>query len=721
MSPDAEERARKRKKLPPPTYQRCYPLTTYDEELQDIDLSNGETPETTTEYGFNFLENLRQARDKRNRLIATHFLTLPDKQQHPDYYDTISLPVALDIVEERLTHREYPNLSALEADLKRLISNAKSYNSKTSEVFSDAEKVRKMLSDFMRKNNPAYVANPNHVTYPTATPTATPEKATKMERGIEPDGIAEIDGGRGRRRVVSSRPSNKKGAVNGEIAVPLVLEKNTRGGAKPNGFEGKSFQEAQKVILAEMVSLKDADGQEVSYPFVNLPSRKLVDYFALIKHPVSLKGLDKLVRGVQGRSEATGVSVFKTWKDFEDEVSYIWKNARQYNEDGSEITELAGQLETFFNRRLAEAKKAVPEPAHANGDSAGPQRIRLKVPPEPVQPKITLRVGAQKMRSPVNGASPAGSSNLTAAPADHGASQRQQQHAQGGADGQGPASSNGVSSRPRNPFGSSQSGSSSAPIPTLGQLGNQGTRSVSSTATSPTPSAPAVKSETRAEQSPSLAGAPLVNGAGESITVRRGSQGSNPGPNQNISTSSMPPPSSVGPRLPSDSPAPGTANPQTQYPHAPAFGLDSRWRHPGKDASDALISNLKICTHPGLKLSSPFRLDLPPSQTSTQQSITINLPSTHYFLQVVPTIAPVVGNRQTKLIATHAGQRLNPVPQLPGQTDLRRPLYEVRLVVGVNKIEVEMVAGLARGAQKVGGGQDAEFEKFTVFANLMKP
>jgi hypothetical protein len=138
--------------------------------------------------------------------------------------------------------------------LKRLISNAKSYNSKTSEVFSDAEKVRKMLSDFMRKNNPAYI-NPNHVTYPTATP----EKPAKAERDVDPDGVIDTDGGRGKRRIASARPSNKKGAVNGEIAVPPVVEKNTRGSTKPNGFEGKTFQEAQKMVLAEMVSLKDSE------------------------------------------------------------------------------------------------------------------------------------------------------------------------------------------------------------------------------------------------------------------------------------------------------------------------------------------------------------------------------------------------------------------------------------------------------------------------------
>lgn len=112
-----------------------------------------------------------------------------------------------------------------------------------------------MLSDFMRKNNPAYTNNPNHVTYPTATP----EKATKVERDADPDNIAETDSGRGKRRIASARPSNKKGAINGEIAMPPAVEKNTKGSSKLNGFEEKTFQEAQKTILAEMMSFKDSE------------------------------------------------------------------------------------------------------------------------------------------------------------------------------------------------------------------------------------------------------------------------------------------------------------------------------------------------------------------------------------------------------------------------------------------------------------------------------
>lgn len=83
----------------------------------------------------------------------------------------------------------------------------------------------------------------------------------------------------------------------------------------------------------------------IAAPFVNLPSRDLRDYYHIIKNPVSLKGVQKQVRGIKGREKPTGVSAFQTWQDFENEVNLIWINARHYNEDGSEIHTSATQLE----------------------------------------------------------------------------------------------------------------------------------------------------------------------------------------------------------------------------------------------------------------------------------------------------------------------------------------------------------------------------------------
>jgi len=86
-------------------------------------------------------------------------------------------------------------------------------------------------------------------------------------------------------------------------------------------------------------------GVEIFFPFVNLPARKLEDYYKLIRHPLSLKGIAKRTRGIHGRAPPSGVTEFKTWDQFEAEFSFIWRNAYAYNEDGSELYNLAAELE----------------------------------------------------------------------------------------------------------------------------------------------------------------------------------------------------------------------------------------------------------------------------------------------------------------------------------------------------------------------------------------
>jgi hypothetical protein len=139
------------------------------------------------------------------------------------------------------------------------------------------------------------------------------------------------------------------------------------------------------------------------------------------------------------------------------------------------------------------------------------------------------------------------------------------------------------------------------------------------------------------------------------------------------------------------------------------------------DASDAMITNLSLATHPGLNISRHFRMDLPPSATMAQQSITINLPHTHYYLQIKPTIALPLLERQHKLFVTSGTTRLHAMPAIPGHNvDPRHPLFEARLLPGVNRIEVELIAALPKGAPKPANGSDVELEKITVFANLLR-
>ena len=102
--------------------------------------------------------------------------------------------------------------------------------------------------------------------------------------------------------------------------------------------------------IANAAALLYRSGLIIFHPFFNLPSRSLEDYYKLIKRPVSVKGTMKRVKGIQGRTIDTGVSDFKSWDAFHDEVSYIWHNAQEYNEDGSEIFNLANELKVWSKK-----------------------------------------------------------------------------------------------------------------------------------------------------------------------------------------------------------------------------------------------------------------------------------------------------------------------------------------------------------------------------------
>ena len=106
-------------------------------------------------------------------------------------------------------------------------------------------------------------------------------------------------------------------------------------------------RDADRFILFPSTS-----GQEVFYPFLSLPDKTVYkEYYEIIMHPISLRAILKLVRGTDRRKSSTKTNPFRTWQAFEDEVSYLWRNAREFNEDDSEIVAISHKLEvTFYDR-----------------------------------------------------------------------------------------------------------------------------------------------------------------------------------------------------------------------------------------------------------------------------------------------------------------------------------------------------------------------------------
>ena len=213
--------------------------------------SDDDPVDHATTTGYALVERLKRARDKKDWLVATHFLTLPDPEVVPDYYEQIGLPIALDTIEEKLSRGAYANTSALEGDFKRMIANAKQYNEKTSQVYGDAEKIRKIVSVFMERENPAY-KTANY----TPTPTAVPEKGRELKReptaapAANSEETAAARSSRRSGRNPASSPAEEKRRASSTPAV-----KDAEGAGE--SFESDTFQQAQEKIITEMMNLTD--------------------------------------------------------------------------------------------------------------------------------------------------------------------------------------------------------------------------------------------------------------------------------------------------------------------------------------------------------------------------------------------------------------------------------------------------------------------------------
>ena len=62
---------------------------------------------------------------------------------------------------------------------------------------------------------------------------------------------------------------------------------------------------------------------------------------------MSLTAVNKKIKGVIGRDQPTGHTLFKSWDSLASAMKLIWDNARIYNEDGSDIYNVSLELEVW--------------------------------------------------------------------------------------------------------------------------------------------------------------------------------------------------------------------------------------------------------------------------------------------------------------------------------------------------------------------------------------
>ena len=204
------------------------------------------------------------------RQIATEFLDLPARDELPEYYEVIKLPVALDTIEKKLKRNGYPTITTIESDLKRMVQNAKEFNDPKSEIYEDAERIRKHVFNFMKLNNPAYKDDPKYTAFPTPVTKAgsipvqngtreeSEDEAPKPRKSPEkPKQASTSRGSEQRDRKSSMAPSAATGDADADEAEDDIGDDEER--TDDVDFTGKTFQEAQQAIVSYMLHYIDEE------------------------------------------------------------------------------------------------------------------------------------------------------------------------------------------------------------------------------------------------------------------------------------------------------------------------------------------------------------------------------------------------------------------------------------------------------------------------------
>ena len=142
--------------------------------------------------------------------------------------------------------------------------------------------------------------------------------------------------------------------------------------------------------------------------------------------------------------------------------------------------------------------------------------------------------------------------------------------------------------------------------------------------------------------------------------------------------------------------------------------------------ADALITSLHLRSHPHAVFEGKrFNVKIEADPVYAQHSTTVHIPGNQSKLQLIPVLAPLEQqDRAYRLFVVVNGSvqhRQVPLP-IPGD-DLALTqnslVFDANLGMGMNEIQVHIVAALPKG-QKLPGGEDCEVEVFKLVAQLVR-
>ncbi|XP_053456103.1 protein polybromo-1 isoform X9 [Nycticebus coucang] len=324
-----------------------------DEDGQDNQgtMTEGSSPSYLKEVLEQLLEAVVVATNPSGHLISELFQKLPSKVQYPDYYAIIKEPIDLKTIAQRIQNGTYKSIHAMAKDIDLLAKNAKTYNEPGSQVFKDANSIKKIF--YMKKAEIEH-----HEMAKSSLRMRTPSNLATARL----TGPSHSKGSLGEERNPSSKYYRNKRAVQGGrlSAITMALQYGSESEedaalAAARYEEGES--EAESItsfmdvsnpfyqLYDTVRSCRNNQGQLIAEPFFHLPSKKKYpDYYQQIKMPISLQQIRTKLKNQE----------YETLDHLECDLNLMFENAKRYNVPNSAIYKRVLKLQQVMQAKKKE-------------------------------------------------------------------------------------------------------------------------------------------------------------------------------------------------------------------------------------------------------------------------------------------------------------------------------------------------------------------------------
>ncbi|XP_055768338.1 protein polybromo-1-like isoform X4 [Salvelinus fontinalis] len=252
--------------------------------------------------------------DHSGRVISELFQKLPSKVHYPDYYAVIKEPLDLRAITQRIQIGYYKSVTGMAKDVDLLVKNAKTYNEPGSQVFKDANIIKKVF--IQRKTEIDH-----------AEPTKTSVRI-KNRRSAQGDRFSAIT------------LALQYGSENDEDALLSGSVHYDEGESEAECLSSSMDMGNPVFQLYEAVrGGRNSQGPLLSEPFLQLPSRKeYPDYYQQIKQPIALQQIREKMKNGE----------YESVEQMDSDLTLMFENAKCYNVPTSGISKRALRLQQIL-------------------------------------------------------------------------------------------------------------------------------------------------------------------------------------------------------------------------------------------------------------------------------------------------------------------------------------------------------------------------------------